>query len=109
MSGDRRLVPLARLARTLRESRLAALQAAEARRRAIAETHARLPAGASVEDGEPAGGLRAAAQERWLAAERTRQAAALASASAAALEAREAAARALGRAEALRRLAGLPR
>jgi predicted DNA-binding ribbon-helix-helix protein len=109
MSGDPRLAALAALAGTLRDARLAALQAAELRRRAAAAAVARLPAGATVEGENIASALRAASQSRWLALERGRQGAALASSSAAALEARESAARALARAEALRRLARLPR
>jgi hypothetical protein len=104
MSGDPRLAALAGLAQTLREAELAALRAAEARRQACAHALAALPPGAALDVEGPAGALLAAAQARWILAERTRCGSALAAATAEAMEARRSAARALGRAEALRRL-----
>lgn len=106
MSVDPRLVALADLAGTLRESRLAQLRLAEDARRAAAAALAALPAGAMLEDDGPAAAAVAGAQMRWLLEERGRRSAALAASTAHALDARAGAARALGRAEALRRLAG---
>jgi hypothetical protein len=106
MSTDPRLRALAGLAASLREARLARLQAAEAARRAAAEALAELPAGPELGTDGPAAALVAGARARWIDAERARRTAALAGATARSLEAREHAARALGRAEALRHLAG---
>lgn len=100
-----RLAELAGLAATLREVRLAKLARAEAERRAATAALEAVPAAPSLAEDPDAGPAMAAARARWRDEARRHGNLRLAAAHVALEEARCDAARALGRAEALRRLA----
>lgn len=109
MSGDPRLAPLAALAALLRDTRLAELRRSAEVRRSAEDALKTLPAAPDLSD-DPAAALPlAAARSRWLTRERSAANARLARSQVEEAEARASAARALGRAEALRRLAARPR